>query len=172
MPDGTHRAHEDLGAMCEPAGADRQDRRTGKLRPLDVDGLHIAAVVADRLDSPQAELGPYVFGGKPLVARATPTAVQRIAREKLEMRANGRFRNGVAVSICGRAGAYKERADNSQLPTANGQIAETRKGRIHKGTFWPLAVGRWQLNHLVVGLWALGVDRAVSYSKQRGGAAS
>ena len=71
--------------VLPPAVSVGADRRLG---PLDVDLLHEAAGVAERLEAPLLHLRAEVVGGNPLVARAARAPVERVAGEERHVRAD------------------------------------------------------------------------------------
>ena len=63
-------------------------------RPFDLDLLHEAAGVAERLEPPLLHLSAEVRRRNPLVAGAARTPVQRIAREELHVAPDGDLSDG------------------------------------------------------------------------------
>ena len=91
-----HRRHRELLPVRVTGAAHRQHGRGPEFGTLDLDRLHVAALVAHRLEPPAAKLGGNIRHRDPLVARAAPAAVQSIACEKFHVCAHGCLGHGVA----------------------------------------------------------------------------
>ena len=88
--------------MGQARAAVAEHRRRGRFRSLDVDLLHVPAVVAQRLEAPAPQLRGDVGRGNPFVAGAAAPAVQRVAGEELQVTLDRRLGDacaGVLLSV-------------------------------------------------------------------------